>query len=128
MGMPTGEIVARPIVARACGCRCEFQHFARDRYRDQRLAKFRSTRCPPCAARADADRQREVAERPARMEAVRRLPAGALLTAVKRSDGGWEGTLAAGGATVRATAGGLDELTGALARAWQVAGGSASLP
>ena len=40
MGMPTGEIIARPMVKRACGCEEEFQHFAVDKYRAQRLAKF----------------------------------------------------------------------------------------
>ena len=42
MGMPSGEIVARPLVARACGCLREFQEFAKDRYREQRLC------VPPC--------------------------------------------------------------------------------
>ena len=51
MASPTGEIVARPIVARACGCPREFQHYAVDKYRDQRLAKFRATRCEECVAR-----------------------------------------------------------------------------
>lgn len=30
MGVPSGEIVARPQVARGCGCVREFQHFAKD--------------------------------------------------------------------------------------------------
>ena len=41
MGLPPkGEIVARPMVVRACGCLQEFQHYAVDKYRAQRLAKF----------------------------------------------------------------------------------------
>ena len=40
MAIPTGEIIARPMMARACGCMCEFQHYAVDKYRAQRLAKF----------------------------------------------------------------------------------------
>src|SRR3712207_6570769 len=51
MGVPTGEIVARPMVTRACGCLREFQHYAVDRYRTQRLAKFQSTRCEDCVAK-----------------------------------------------------------------------------
>ena len=63
MAVPSGEIVARPMVARACGCLCEFQHYAVDKYRAQRLAKFQKTRCPddnshrqtPCAAALGTD-------------------------------------------------------------------------
>ena len=51
MGVPTGEIVARPMVARACGCLREFQHYAVDKYRAQRLAKFQKTRCEVCVAK-----------------------------------------------------------------------------
>ena len=51
MGVPSGEIIARPMVARACGCLCEFQHYAVDKYRAQRLAKFQKTRCPECVAK-----------------------------------------------------------------------------
>src|SRR6266480_3036851 len=57
MGVPTGEVVARPMVARACGCLREFQHYAADKYRAQRLAKFQSTRCEVCAAKL-AEEQR----------------------------------------------------------------------
>src|SRR5262245_14634800 len=51
MGMPpTGEIVARVMLARACGCLQEFQHYKVDKYRGERQAKFQRTRCPACAA------------------------------------------------------------------------------
>jgi hypothetical protein len=63
---PSGRIVALEAVARSCGHAGEFQHYERDRYRAQRLAKFRSTRCPECAAaasRANEERQRAAAER-----------------------------------------------------------------
>ena len=34
MGLPPkGEIVARPMLVRACGCLQEFQHYAVDKYR-----------------------------------------------------------------------------------------------
>jgi hypothetical protein len=68
MGVPTGPIVARPMVARACVC--EFQHYAVDKYRDQRLAKFQQTRCPVCVAKLEEERRQAVAARPAKGEAV----------------------------------------------------------
>jgi hypothetical protein len=63
---PSGKIVARVTVARRCGHEGEFQHYERDPYRAQRLAKFRATRCPACAAaaaRANEERQKAEAER-----------------------------------------------------------------
>jgi hypothetical protein len=45
MTEPSGKIVARPLVVRACGHAQEFQHYAVDKYRAQRLAKFQRTRC-----------------------------------------------------------------------------------
>jgi len=52
MGLPpTGEIVARVMLARACGCVQEFQHYKVDKYRAQRQAKFQGTRCPACVAK-----------------------------------------------------------------------------
>jgi hypothetical protein len=58
MGLPPkGEIVARPMVARACGCMQEFQHYSTDKYSAERLAKFQQTRCRACAAKlAEANR------------------------------------------------------------------------
>jgi hypothetical protein len=73
MTEPSGRIVARVTVARACGHEGEFQHYERDPYRAQRLAKFRSTRCPACAAaasRANEERQKAESER------ARRRPRG----------------------------------------------------
>jgi hypothetical protein len=52
MGLPpTGEIVARPMLVRACGCVQEFQHYEVDKFRAARQAKFQATRCPACAAK-----------------------------------------------------------------------------
>ena len=52
MGLPpTGEIVARVMLHRACGCLQEFQHYKVDKYRAQRQAKVQSTRCPACVAK-----------------------------------------------------------------------------
>ena len=75
MGLPpTGEIVARPMVARACGCVQEFQHYAVDKYRAQRLAKFQQSRCPACVAKL-VEEQRRAAPLPKR-DALKLLPPG----------------------------------------------------
>src|SRR5262249_4896963 len=65
MTEPSGRIVARVTETRSCGHAGEFQHYERDPYRAQRLAKFRATRCPTCAAeaaRANDQRQRAQAD------------------------------------------------------------------
>ena len=58
MTEPTGKIVARPMVVRACGHEQEFQNYAVDKYRAQRLAKFQRTRCAECAAKLVDEQQR----------------------------------------------------------------------
>jgi hypothetical protein len=45
MTEPSGKIVARPMVVRACGHQQEFQHYTVDKYRAQRLAKFPDPLC-----------------------------------------------------------------------------------
>src|SRR5437868_10857272 len=75
MAVPSGEIVARPMVARACGCLCEFQHYAVDKYRAQRLAKFKTTRCPECVAKL-VEEQRKASPLLKKGEAFRQLPPG----------------------------------------------------
>ena len=61
MANPSGEIVARPMVVRACGHQQEFQHYAVDKYRAQRLAKFQKTRCATCVAKLNEE-QRQAAQ------------------------------------------------------------------
>jgi hypothetical protein len=117
MGLPpTGEIVARPMLARACGCMQEFQYFAVDKYRAQRQAKFQSTRCPTCVAKlAEAQRL------PPKGEALKQLPPGTRLSLTLDSGGVWSGKLAAGGKTVEfagAENAGPQAVVVALARAW----------
>src|SRR5947208_11049184 len=104
MGVPTGKIVARPMVARDCGCVCEFQHYARDKYRAERLAKFQQTRCAACVAKLEEERRREVAARPPKGEAVAALPSGTQIALTRRPDGVWAGTLIAAGTAVEAIA------------------------
>src|SRR6516162_3076978 len=98
MAEPSGEIVARPLVARACGCQVEFQHYAVDRYRAQRLAKFQRTRCAACVAK-QAEEQRQAAPLPSG-QALKQLPAGTQVALTLRSDGSWAGSLAAEGSVV----------------------------
>src|SRR4051812_24956732 len=120
MGVPSGEIIARPMVARACGCLCEFQHYAVDKYRAQRLAKFQKTRCPACVAKL-VEQQRQAATLPKKGEAFKQLPPGAQVSMTRRPDGTWAGTLAAAGASVEATGEGPQSLTVSLARLWLAA-------
>src|SRR4051794_15770087 len=99
MGLPpTGEIIARPMVKRACGHQQEFQHYKVDKYRAQRLAKFQRTRCPECVAKL-VEEQRQALP-PTKAEALRQLPAGTIITLNRAADGSWGGTLAADGTTV----------------------------
>src|ERR1700719_1135012 len=99
MGLPpTGEIVARPMVVRACGCLQEFQHYAVDKYRAQRLAKFQQSRCPACVAKL-VEEQRRNAPLP-KAEALKQLPPGTQVALTLRPDGAWAGSLAAEGEKV----------------------------
>src|SRR3954471_19868938 len=100
MTEPSGRIVARPMVTRACGHQQEFQHYEVDKYRAQRLAKFQQTRCPECVAKLEEERRKEVAARPPKGEAVRSLPLGTKIAIVRRPDGLWAGALSGGGTTV----------------------------
>ncbi len=123
MTEPSGAIVARPMVARACGCLQEFQHYAVDKYRAQRLAKFKKTRCAACVAKLNEEQQRASAALPKKGEALQLLPPGTQVTLTRRPDGTWTGTLAAGGTTVEAVGVGPQGLTIALARLWLSARG-----
>ncbi len=125
MAVPTGEIVARPMVARACGCLREFQHYAVDKYRAQRLAKFQATRCEECVARLNEEQRQAAAALPKKGEALRLLPIGAEVSMTRRPDGGWLGTLTADGTTVEATADWPHGLAVTLARLWVSARGTA---
>jgi len=121
MGVPpSGEIVARPLLARACGCLQEFQHYAVDKYRAQRQAKFQRTRCPACVAKL-VEAQRLAATLPKKGEAFKQLPPGTQVTLTRRPDGTWVGTLSAAGKTVEATGEGPQGVTVALARLWAAA-------
>ncbi len=123
MGVPTGEVVARPMVARACGCLREFQHYAVDRYRAQRLAKFQKTRCEVCVAKLNDEQRQAAATVPKKGEAFKLLPEGAQYALTREADASWTGTLTANGQTVAADGDGPHGLTLALARAWLSANG-----
>src|SRR4051812_17527691 len=102
MTEPSGKIVARPLVTRACGHQQEFQHYAVDKYRAQRLAKFQRTRCADCAARLVEEQRRAAAALPKKGEALQSLPPGTRLSLTRLPDGSWAGALAADGRTVEA--------------------------
>src|SRR6202158_5555362 len=127
MTEPSGKIVARPMVARACGHQQEFQHYAVDKYRAQRLAKFQRTRCAECAAKLVQEQQRAAAALPKRGEVLKLLPPGTQMSLTRRPDGSWAGTLAAAGTAVEAegTAGsGPQSIIVALARLWVLESGA----
>jgi hypothetical protein len=120
MGLPpSGKIVARPMLTRACGHVQEFQHYQVDKYRAQRQAKFVSTRCADCVAQLQQV-QRGAAPLP-KGEAMRLLPSGTQVSLTLQEDGSWRGVLNAGGETVElagAPGAGPQSVVVALARLW----------
>jgi hypothetical protein len=121
MTEPSGKIVARPMVVRACGHQQEFQHYAVDKYRPQRLAKFQKTRCAECAAKLVEEQQRAAREMPKKGEALKSLPPGTQVSLTRQPDGSWAGTLSADGTVVEMTGGaeaGPQSVLVALARLW----------
>src|ERR1700678_2373474 len=100
MTEPSGRIVARPMVVRACGHQQEFQHYSVDKYRAQRLAKFQKTRCAECAAKLVEEQQRANEALPKKAESVKSLPPGTKVSLTRQPDGAWSGTLSAEGKTV----------------------------
>lgn len=129
MAVPTGEVVARPMVPRACGCLREFQHYKVDKYRAQRLAKFQGTRCEDCVAKLNEQQKQAAAQLPKKGEAFQALPAGTQVALSRQPDGTWAGSLTAAGKTVKATGESPHGLTIALARQWVLeARGPAAVP
>ena len=126
MGLPPkGRVVGGEQVARACGCVQEFQHHEGDRYRAQRLAKFRATRCAACVEKVLAEQRRVSVSK---AEALRLLPPGARVSLTLGPDGAWSGTLTAEGKSVEATGdpgAGVQAVVAAMARRWLIARGPA---
>jgi hypothetical protein len=127
MTEPSGKIVARPMVARACGHQQEFQHYTVDEYRAQRLAKFQRTRCAACAAKLLEEQQRTADALPKKGESLKLLPPGTQVSLTRRPDGSWAGTLAAEGTSVETdgtAGGGPQSVLVALARLWVLESGA----
>ncbi|MCE9534394.1 MAG: hypothetical protein K8T89_25225 [Planctomycetes bacterium] len=118
MALPSGEIVSRPMVVRACGHEQEFQYYAVDKYRAQRLAKFQKTRCSVCVEKLNEEQQKAAAAAPSKGEALAMLPLGTQITLTRKPDGNWAGTMTSDGKTVESTGEGAQGLTVALARLW----------
>jgi hypothetical protein len=121
MSGSSDKIVARPMVTRACGHQQEFQHYAVDRYRAQRLARFQSTRCAECAAKLVQEQQRAAEAVPKKGEALKSLPPGTQVSLTLQPDRSWAGTLNADGHAVEATGvvgAGPQSVIVALARLW----------
>src|SRR5271166_1195199 len=100
MTEPSGKIVARPMVVRACGHQQGFQHYSVDKFRAQRLAKFQKTRCAECAAKLVEEQKRAAEALPKKGEVIRLLPPGTQLALTRQPDGCWAGTLTADGKKV----------------------------
>ncbi len=115
MTPPSGAILAKPMLKRACGCVQEFQHYEVDRYRGQRQAKFEATRCPACAAK-----EIEAQRTPSKGKAINLLPSGAKLTLEKANDGTWSGELNGDGVKVMAMDLTVQLVIGALAQQWVI--------
>jgi len=127
MTEPSGRIVARPLVARACGHQQEFQHYEVDQYRAQRLAKFQRTRCAECAAQLVEEQRRAASALPRKGEVLKSLPPGTQVALTLGPDGSWAGTLTAGGTAVEATGltgAGPQSVIVALARLWLAKSGA----
>src|SRR5205823_5263120 len=121
MAEPSGKIVARPMVVRACGHEQEFQHYAVDKYRAQRLAKFQQTRCAECVAKLAEEQQRAAKVMPTKSESLKKLPPGTQVSLTLQQDGSWIGSLSADGTTVEETGlpgAGPQSVIVALARRW----------
>jgi hypothetical protein len=118
MAEPTGKVVARPMIARACGHLQEFQHYAVDKYRAQRQAKFQSTRCTTCVEKHNEEQRQAAAALPKKGEAIESLPKGTQISLVRKPDGNWKGTLNADGIQVDGEGDGPQGVTVAMARSW----------
>ena len=121
MAEPSGRIVARPLVTRACGHQQEFQHYEVDKYRPQRLAKFQKTRCADCVAKLVEEQRRSAEALPKKAEVVKLLPPGTQVSLTSQPGGSWAGKLSADGKTVEvagAPGAGPQSVIVALARLW----------
>ncbi len=121
MTNPSGKIIGRPMMARACGHMQEFQEYSVDKYRAQRLAKFQKTRCPDCAAKFVEEQRKAAEAQPKKGEVLNTLPQGTQISMNRKADGAWTGTLTANGKSVTFTGtseAGPQSIVLALARLW----------
>ncbi|OWK39086.1 hypothetical protein [Fimbriiglobus ruber] len=124
MSEPSGKIVARPMVVRACGHQQEFQHYEKDKFRAQRLAKFQGSRCAECVAKLQEEQRRS--QGIPKAEALKSLPAGAQVSLTLLPGDTWQGTLTALGKTVEIVGpvgAGPQAVVVAMARLWAVDAG-----
>jgi hypothetical protein len=96
-------------------------HYAVDKYRAQRLAKFQKTRCAACAAKLDEEQRKAAEALPKKGEAISALPTGSQIALSRGPDGGWTGTLTIKDSTIKADAGGPQSVIVLLARRWVMA-------
>jgi hypothetical protein len=107
------------MVVRACGHEQEFQHYAVDKYRAQRLAKFQASRCPACVAKLQEEERKSLGL--PKGEALKALPVGTQVSLTLLEGSTWKGTLVADGKTVETegpVGAGVQAVVVALARLW----------
>jgi hypothetical protein len=109
------------MVVRACGHEQEFQHYTVDKYRAQRLAKFKRTRCAECVAKLVAEDQQAAAAAPKKGVVLQSLPPGTQVSLTRQPDGSWAGTMSAQGTkvdVVGVAGAGPESVIVAMARLW----------
>lgn len=115
---PKKRVVGRVVVTRLCGCQQEYEHLANDRFGDQKLEKFKKSRCPACAAKFVEEQQRLNLPK---AEAFRRLPQGTEVNMVFGADGQWAATLKAEDRSVQGKGVTPEAALLAVARLWAAA-------
>jgi hypothetical protein len=110
-------VVGRVAVKRLCGCEGEFEQLSGDRFAQQRLDKFKNSRCPVCAAKRAEEQQRLLVPK---AEAYAALPPETQVALVSAPDGSWSARLTASGRTVEASGHGPEAALLAVARLWLV--------
>lgn len=117
MGLPPkGRVVGRVAVKRLCGCEGEFEQLSGDRFAQQRLDKFKNSRCPACAAKREEEQRRLLVPK---AEAYAALPAGTQVALEAGADGTWSARLTAAGRTAEAAGHGPEAALLAAARIWR---------
>ncbi len=116
---PKSKVIGVKVVKRLCGCDGEFEELAGDRFSAQRLAKFKESRCPTCAARRAEEQAKLMIPKG---EAYAALPVGTQVALVCEAEGAWAAKLTAADRTVEARSTNPQAAMLAAARLWGAGG------